>query len=60
MTEFKFFVEDRSAPSMTTQAKDKLSAFGEANEHFGTLPQGAWMETSKPNEFRWALGNFFD
>ena len=34
-------------------------AMAEANKHFGSLPQGAWMDP-RPGHFYWAEGNFFD
>lgn len=39
-------------------------AMGRANAHFGSLPQGVWMEAPSwaktPNTYTWTLGNFFD
>ena len=40
-------------------AGDLGNAMVAANKHYGSLPQGAWMENG-PNSFYWALGNFFD
>jgi hypothetical protein len=43
------------------EASTKLDAYGIANRKFGSLPQGAWMESSlNQNSFTWQLGNFFD
>ena len=41
------------------ESKDPWAAMVTANKHYGSLPQGAWMENG-PNSFYWALGNFFD
>ena len=35
-------------------------AMAEANKQFGSLPQGAWMDTAAPQKYYWAKGNFFD
>lgn len=36
-------------------------AMGLANAHFRAhLDQGAWMDTSTPDSYRWTCGNFFD
>ena len=36
------------------------AAMAEANKQFGSLPQGAWMDTAAPQKYYWAKGNFFD
>ena len=47
--------------SIKVDSASKLDAYGVANRKFGSLPQGAWMESSlNKNSFYWALGNFFD
>jgi len=56
---FTFIVEGR-AP-FTVEAARPVDAYSLANRHFGSLPQGAWMETGRNGDaFRWALGSFFD
>lgn len=40
---------------------DKFKAMSEANDMFGSLPEGAWFESSfEPGKFKWVEGNFFD
>ncbi len=46
--------------TFTTEAETAPKAMTAANAHFGVLPQGAWMDTSSPNTYRWATGNFLD
>lgn len=36
-----------------------IDAMVEANKHFGSLPQGAWMD-ARPGHYYWVEGNFFD
>ena len=40
---------------------NKFKAMSEANDMFGSLPEGAWFESSfQPGKFQWVEGNFFD
>lgn len=57
---YRFSVEGRIP--FTCQAKDAGTAFGKANDYYGSLPQGAWMDSPPPTKrtYRWAPGNFFD
>ena len=58
MTTYTFKVTGK--PDFTVEAEKPGKAMGFANDHFGSLPQGAWMERIHPNTYRWNLGNFFD
>jgi hypothetical protein len=59
MFEYKF--EVKGQPALVLKAKSHLDAYGQANQHFGSLPQGAWMQSVMHGcSFYWALGNFFD
>lgn len=58
MSSFTFSVKGRK--DFTVKAPNKVTAMGLANAHYGSLPQGAWMDTVSPLHFYWALGNFFD
>ena len=40
------------------EAKDELKAMATANKYF-ILGAGMWSET-KPNQFKWVEGNFFN
>lgn len=50
------------------EAKNQLEAMVSANRFYQdliergeiALTQGAWMETSTPQKYYWAKGNFFD
>lgn len=55
---YTFSVEGREP--FHCDATAPIEAFTLANRHYGSLPQGAWMETSGIRAYRWARGNFFD
>lgn len=56
MNEYTFRV---GTVTKTFTADRAVDAMVLANAHFGSLPQGAWMDHGT-NGFRWAEGNFFD
>jgi hypothetical protein len=57
--EIYFFYADGYG-GFSCEADNNLNALRQANDHFGSLPQGIWMERIAPRSYRWALGNFFD
>jgi len=63
MARYMFTAEART---FECEAATTLEAYGQANAHFGSLPQGAWMESAQASRygvdrrFYWAAGNYFD
>lgn len=56
---FVFKVAGRS--DFKVEAISPVKAMGFANNHFGILPQGVWMESSiHAGVYNWSEGNFFD
>lgn len=48
-------------PDFKVESVTPSNAMGVANNHFGSLPQGCWMESILyPGVFSWTEGNFFD
>ena len=63
MTVYTFEVKGKPIYTVDTgMVPGARSSLGmvEANKHFGSLPQGAWMEDCGTNHFYWVEGNFFD
>lgn len=60
----KFTFKVAGKPDFVIEAVTPGDAMGRANAHFGSLPQGVWMESpswaNTLGVYTWTLGNFFD
>lgn len=57
----KFTFKVPGKPDFKVEAITSGAAMGVANNHFGSLPQGCWMDSViHPNVYSWTEGNFFD
>jgi hypothetical protein len=53
--------EVKGKPIYSTDEVAPGKAMAEANKHFGSLPQGAWLNSPwSARYFYWTEGNFFD
>lgn len=57
----QFIFKVQGQPDLKVEAANAGAAMGVANNHFGSLPQGCWMDSViHQGVYSWTEGNFFD